>query len=106
MEIFHGIDKAQGNCCVIRLKTSSWKDKRGIHIKRSLTYLRRECRGFNILEEDADQVDANFVVSRIINLHECVDGIYSVITCNESHDRESGLIDDYDYKLITRDKTQ
>ena len=85
---------------VVRLKTSCWSDKRGIHTKRSLTYLKRKCKGYNILEEDASNIGADEVFPRIVNLDECEDGVYYVITTNVQTDWESGDVEDYDYRLV------
>ena len=99
--------KAQGpvdvnvSRCTVRVKTTAWADKRGLHTKKSLTFLRRQCEGFNILAEDADAIGAEEVLPRIVNLGEVEDGIYEVVACNESHDYETGYVDDYDYRLVT-----
>ena len=87
--------------CTVRVKTTVWADKRGLHTKKSLTFLRRQCEGFNILAEDADAIGAEEVLSRIVNLGEVEDGIYEVVACNESHDYETRYVDDYDYRLVT-----
>lgn len=86
--------------CVVRLRTTAWSDKRGLHLKKSLTFLRRQCTGFNILEEDASAIGAEEVLPRILNLDDVEDGTYYVVTCNESRDWESGYVDDYDYRLV------
>jgi len=86
--------------CIVRISTSSWRDKRGIHTRKDINYLRKRCLRYNILEEDANQADVGDIADRILNLYEVEDGIYEVITCNESRDYETGYIDDYDYKLI------
>jgi len=87
--------------CIVRLTTSYWHDGEGIYKKQSLRFLKRKCVGYNVLYEDACNVSSNEVIDRIINLHECKDGIYQVITCNEySHYETPGIIEDYDYKLI------
>jgi hypothetical protein len=93
------------NRCVVRVKTTTWADRRGLHTKKSLTFLRRQCEGFNLLEEDAEAIGAEDVVPRIMNLDECEDGIYDVVTCNESRDYETGHIDDYDYMLVPTGET-
>ena len=93
-------EKEQKNICMVRVKTSMWSDARGAYIKKSLMFLRRKCKGFNVLEEDISAVGAEDVLPRIMNLSECGDGIYRLITCNESRDWETGYIDDYDYKLL------
>jgi len=90
----------QRNVCIVRLKTTTWADQRGLNLRKSLTFLRRQCTGFNLLEEDAGMVGAQEVIPRIINLEECNDGVYEVVSCNESHDYETGHVDDYDYKLV------
>lgn len=88
------------NRCVIRLRTTTWSDTKGIHIKRSLTFLRRHCIGYNILEEDTHAVGVKETVMGITNLNECEDGIYEVVVCNEIRDWESGYLDYWDYKLV------
>jgi hypothetical protein len=86
--------------CVVRLKTSYWSDSRGVYSKKSITFLKRLCFEYNILQEDAQNIGNEEVIEKIVNLNECEDGIYQVETCNPSHDWESGYLDDYDYKLI------
>lgn len=86
--------------CVIRLQTSYWKTKRGIFTKKSLTFLKRKCRGFNFLKEDVDMIGAEELIGRIINFDNMEDGIYKVMICNAHRDWESGYIEDYDYRLI------
>lgn len=90
----------QENLCVVKVITNVYSNHQGVHIKKSLIFLRRKCKGFNVLEEECSGIGADEVVPRIINLDECNDGIYEIITCNESHDWETGYIDDYDFKLI------
>lgn len=85
---------------VVRLTTNCWRDKRGLHIRRSLTTLKRQSSGYQILEEDCSMIGADEVVRQIVNLDECEDGVYLVVTCNESKDWETGFIDSYDYKLL------
>ena len=96
----HNLDPKKKNRCVIRLSTSIWSDKRGIHLKKSLLFLKTKSYGFQILSEDTTCIGANEVLPKIINLQECDDGIYEVIVINEQRDRESGNVEDYDYKLI------
>ena len=91
---------APKNVCVVRLTTTTWADKRGLHIKKSLTYLRRKCVGYNAIEEEVRATGADYAARIIVNLDECVNGIYEVAVCNETHDWESGHVDGYDLKLI------
>ena len=92
--------EAHKNICVVKLTTTTWADKRGLHIKKSLTYLRRKCKGYNAIEEEVSATGAYDTARIIINLDECVDGIYEVAVCNETHDFETGHVDGYDLKLI------
>ena len=87
--------------CTVRVKTTAWADKRGLHTKKSLTFLRRQCEGFNVIAEDVIAIGAGEVLPRILNLGEVEDGIYEVVVCNESRDYETGYVDDYDYRLVT-----
>lgn len=84
----------------VRLTTTYWHNKHGMHSKRSLMYLKRQCRSHNFLEEDADAIGASESWQRITNIDECPDGVYRVIVCNESRDWETGIVDDYDFMLV------
>lgn len=84
--------------CVVRLSTSAWHDRRGLHIKRSLTVLRRQSGDSPILLRDADDIGATEVAERIVSL-DMMDGVYRVVPCNEHRDWETGCIEDYDYRL-------
>lgn len=86
--------------CVVRVHTSSWIDARGLHTKKSLTFLKRQCVGYNVLQEDALNIDAESVINRIVNLDTCPDGVYQVAVCNQYRDWETGYVEDYDYKLL------
>lgn len=88
------------NVCVVRLTTSYWSDKRGVYSKKHIRIIRTKCTGSNILDEHISNIGAEGTVIDIINLDECMDGLYEVVTCNETHDFESGYIDGYNLKLI------
>jgi hypothetical protein len=100
--LFNGEEgsKEQKYVCAVRLTTSFWCDGRGVHMRKSLNFLKRKCEGYNILDEDCSNVGAEEVMPRIVNIDSASDGIYKVVTCNESRDWESGYVDDYDYQLI------
>ena len=89
--------KADARRCIVRIRTTVWADARGVHAKRSLTFLRRKCVGVNILEEDLKEARAADVVPHILNFMDVKDGIYEVVICNRHYDRVTG---DYDYKLV------
>lgn len=86
--------------CVVRLKTAFWKSERGINEQKSLSFLKRKSFGFNILDEDCSNIGASEVMQRIVNIVDCADGVYEVVTCDETREWESGVIYDYNYKLI------
>lgn len=85
---------------IVRLVSSCWSDKRGIHQRRSLLSVRRKSKGHQLLEEDSKMIGADEVILNIVNFKDCPDGLYLVTTCNEQRDWESGMIDSYDYKLV------
>jgi hypothetical protein len=96
--------ESEGRSVVIcRLTTSYWHDRNGIYSTRKLKFLHRKCKSFNFVQEDADCIGADECWQRIINIAECKDGIYQVLTCNESRDYETGIIDDYDFRLVPLD---
>ena len=84
--------------CVVRLKRSAYYTRTGVYFTESLIYLRRKCSGYNILEEEAQGVGAMDALP--INMTEMEEGIYEVVSCNETRDWESGVIDGYELKLI------
>ena len=86
--------------CVIRVRTTTWSDKRGLHQKKSLTFLRRQSKGFNLVESDLEAIGAEDVLHGILNFCDVEDGVYEVVLCNVSHDFETGYVERYDYKLI------
>lgn len=86
--------------CVVRLKTSYWRSSRGLHERRDLIFLRRQCSGYNVLEEDAGTVGAEEVVARIVDWAILKDGVYEVTLVNQVRDWETGGIEDYDFQLV------
>ena len=86
---------------VVRLATSYWGDRRGVHQRRSITYLRRLSRGeVHLVEEYADNAGAEDALRAFTNLHKCADGVYEVHMTNVLRDYETGYIDDYDLELV------
>ncbi len=86
--------------CVVRLRTTTWSDKRGLHQKKTLEFLRRQCTGFNALKEDVEMEGAEEVFKRILNIEKHADGIYEVEVFNERRDYETGYVEEYDYRLV------
>ena len=85
---------------IVRLRTSAWSDRAGIHIRKDLTFQRKLCRGENFFEEDFAQCGPDEVIKRIVHFNDLPDGLYEVLITNPKYDRESGLLDDYDFELI------
>ena len=84
---------------VVRLRTTLWMDHKGFHLKKDLTFLKRQCLGHNILADDLENCGACDVYPRILDISTAEDGVYEVVTCNESRDWESGYVEDWDYRL-------
>ena len=85
---------------IAKVQTTVWADKRGIHKKRSLIFLRRRCIGYNVLEEEITDVGRADGLDRVINFDDCKDGIYRVEVCNETTDYDSGYVDYWEYRLV------
>lgn len=86
--------------CVVRLRRSSWADSRGAYLRTDIIAMKRLSKGFNIFLNDLSEVGSGEVIPRILNLDYCKDGVYKLITCNESRDSETGYIESYEYRLI------
>ena len=93
-------EAAQINRCVVRLRRTWWHDSKGCYQRIDLRYMKRYCEGYNILEDDSSNIGFENVEANILNIAECEDGIYQVVTCNEKRDYESGCIEEYDYRLL------
>jgi hypothetical protein len=84
---------------VVRLRTTLWADRKGFHLKKDLTFLKRQCLGYNILADDLENSGARDVYPRILNLSTAEDGVYEVVKCYESRVWESCYVEDWDYRL-------
>jgi len=75
------------------LSNTFWLGK-ALTFQKRVILLKKASRGdLDDLIVDIDCVD-------IVNLHEVNDGLYVLQTCNETKDYETGVIDDYDLKLV------
>ncbi len=86
---------------VVRVRTSAWATRRGLSVRRDVSFMRKlsgpqAC----LLEEEISAVGADLAAQMIVNLDSVEDGLYTVIACNERRDWETGVVDDYDLKLI------
>ena len=88
------------NKTVIKVVTSYFSTKRGVHFKKDFLYQKRRSVGYNILEEDSSATTPTDTLLNIINLLNVDDGLYEVIIVNVTTDYESGIVDGYEYKLI------
>lgn len=86
--------------CVIRLRTTAWANRKGVHCTKSLTFLKKQSCGVNVLDDEIEETSAMEAISRIVDLWMHEDGIYEVAIANESKDWETGYIDYYDLVLI------
>lgn len=93
-------DIPQANKTIVRVRSTSWNDSRGIHAKKSLIFLRKKCNGTNVLEEDYGMAGTDTTLSYISNLWSCGDGIFEVLPYSMHRDHETGLLDDWYYKLV------
>lgn len=85
---------------VCKISTSHWCDNNGIYTKRYIRFLKRKSTGFNYILEDANLAGADSVIRTIVNLNSCADGLYLVTLTDYHTDWETGIVDDWSYRLI------
>ena len=86
---------------IVRLSTSYFKSKNGIHCKKTIRPLKRLSSGYyDILEDEIDAIGVQEAVEKIENLYACADGIYELICCDCNYDWESGCLEEFNYTLI------
>lgn len=74
--------------------------KAAFTVVRSIKVLRRLSNGHDILSEDVSMTGADAVEKKIVNFRDVAPGLYTLITINARRDFETGIIDDYGYKLV------
>lgn len=99
------ITKISPNQLIVRIRTEYYSTKRGVAKTRKLETLKRKSSGFDFIEEDTAQVGADGVIETIINFDSVDDGIYEVIMINLCHDYETGMLEDWEYKLVPYEET-
>ncbi len=87
---------------VIRLRTSYWRDERGLYSRQSVTYLRSKCEGFNLVDDEAQNIGADETFARL-NVGAYKDGLYEVAIIPDRPDYETGYSEDWEYALIPLD---
>ena len=84
---------------VVRLKTSFWYDPSALHMKKTITVLRRKSIGRLNLFDDHEASNFSTVSAAITNINSCPDGLYELVLNHVSRDW-SGHVDDWDYRLV------
>lgn len=93
--------KSEPQRSVFRLRTNCWHDDNSIHIKRSLTRLKRlSSGGYEHLLDEAINIGAYDAIEMINNLSECKDGVYVAVFVEGYRDYETGILEDWEYKLV------
>lgn len=89
------------NSVVVYVKTNYYSDKNEVlHANKTIRVLRRKSPRFNFFDEDIANMGAEGFAQSIVNLWTVEDGYYRMIIVNEHRDYESGVIDDYEFKLV------
>jgi len=84
----------------VRIRDTRFATKRGFAFRRDVEFVRRECIGYNFVEEEIAMIGADDALEMIVNLHTVNPGKYLVDICNVRRDWETGQVDDYDFELI------
>ena len=90
----------QAHRVVVRVSTSYWSSSRGIHQRRDIVFLRRQCRDHNQVEEEINQSGSDDVWKKMENIDTCKDGLYEICMTNILRDHETGYVEDWSYKLV------
>lgn len=85
--------------CIVKVTTSACTRGDSLVWARSIRTMKRMSEGFDFLRDEISQVGPE-IVWNIVNLLKVEDGIYELVTTNEYTNRETGCIEDWDYKLI------
>ncbi len=85
---------------VVRVSTSYWADKKGVHMRKDLIFMKKKSFGYNVLAEDCSNIGSEDVITRIVNLDEVEDGLWELFIINELKDWETGNVEEWDYKLF------
>ncbi|OQB69705.1 MAG: hypothetical protein BWX92_03844 [Deltaproteobacteria bacterium ADurb.Bin135] len=94
------LTEREDNLEVVRLSTEYYKRGRNFYYSRVISPLTKLSKGWGPFEDEVSNVGVREAMESLINLSECADGIYKVVTCNESQDWETGIVDDYDLMLV------
>lgn len=85
--------------CIVRLTTTYYSDKRGLHVKKSIRYLKRKSVGFNVLKQEIEAAGEEEAALNITNLWSAKDGIYEVKFKLLGIDMDTGYADDWNLTL-------
>lgn len=86
---------------VVRVITSTWWSGSEINYKKTIRFLARKSQGYNYIAEEVSNIGSDSIFeSQIVNIFDVKDGIYEVVTNSVSRDWETGMVDDWDYKLV------
>ena len=88
---------------VVKVTTEQWSDHRGINETRRIRWLRRQTSGHNFLEEDVNQTGASDAFERIVNWRGLPDGVYQVCTTDLCSNWDTGLVEEWNYRLVPID---
>lgn len=93
---------------VVRVSTTYYTTKRGFAMTKRIEFLKRKSDRDCVfsIKEDVSCGGADSVMQRIVNLDEVDDGVYQMIWINEFRDRESGYVEDWDYKLVPHEEAK
>lgn len=94
-------NKEKENRTIVRVITSYWKNKDTVCCKKEIKTLRRKSKGWNIIEECFDDIELDWEL--IVNINDVSDGVYELVVNREWVDWETGVVDNWDYKLVRVD---
>lgn len=86
---------------VVRKKTEFFVGSRNsLNIRIKLIPVKSLSFGYQPIEDDISNSDAETVLNRILNINDVNDGIYKIVSCNHFTDKDTGYVESWNYRLI------
>lgn len=83
---------------VVRVYTTIWEDRKGIHVARHVAYQKKKSYGYQLQDLVAD-IGVEEVVSKLVGLDNIPDGLYQVEFSDVERNWEDNSVESYMLKL-------
>lgn len=66
------------NINVVEVTTKFFSTKNGVHLKKSVSQVKKHSKGYQIITEGSVEMGAEKLLKNIVNLHQVDDGLYLI----------------------------